>query len=153
MITVEAIVVSCMVAHYSVGAAQGSLIQKATDMVLAVAIPAHMHITMNACVSDYLPKAARGGLWNGEALPVKPRRVLLASTQITRTVIHQLACFFIPPGPARYVLLGTSTMTFLGLLKLNMISGPGITESIRGLWHRPKKEAPATPAKKGFLGH
>ena len=39
---------------------QGSLIQKGTDMVLAFAIPAHMHITLNACVTDYLPKAARG---------------------------------------------------------------------------------------------
>ncbi len=39
---------------------QGSIIQKGTDMVLAFAIPAHMHITMNACVSDYLPMVARG---------------------------------------------------------------------------------------------
>ena len=55
-------------------------------------------------------------------------------------------------GPARYVLLGTSTMTLLGLLKLNMVSGPGITQSIRGLWTPPVREAKA-PAKKGFLGH
>jgi succinate dehydrogenase (ubiquinone) membrane anchor subunit len=41
---------------------QGSLVLKATDMVLAFAIPTHMHITMNAVISDYLPKAARGEL-------------------------------------------------------------------------------------------
>jgi hypothetical protein len=41
-------------------------------------------------------------------------------------------------------------MTFLGLLKLNLISGPGITESIRGLWRRPKAPPQgAAPTKKG----
>ena len=33
---------------------------KAADMVLAFAIPAHMHITTCTMVSDYLPRAARG---------------------------------------------------------------------------------------------
>mmetsp|Transcript_40373 Transcript_40373/g.89655 ORF Transcript_40373/g.89655 Transcript_40373/m.89655 type:complete len:119 (+) Transcript_40373:47-403(+) len=38
----------------------GGVIQKMSDLVLAFAIPVHMHISTNACVTDYLPKAARG---------------------------------------------------------------------------------------------
>lgn len=34
--------------------------------IMAFAIPVHMHIGMNACITDYLPKAARG-----EARPLK----------------------------------------------------------------------------------
>lgn len=81
---------------------KGSLILKATDMVLAFAVPAHMHVTMNAVITDYLPKAAR--------------------------------------VPTRYGLMGASAITWLGLMKLNF-TGPGITETIRSLWHRPKKVA------------
>lgn len=45
-------------------------------------------------------------------------------------------------GPSRYALLGASSVTFLGLLKLNLF-GPGITETVRMLWRRPDKAAPA----------
>ncbi|EWM21298.1 succinate dehydrogenase subunit 4 [Nannochloropsis gaditana] len=40
---------------------------------------------------------------------------------------------------ARYVLLGATTVTVLGLLKLNL-SGPGLTETYKSLWRAEKKE-------------
>jgi succinate dehydrogenase (ubiquinone) membrane anchor subunit len=40
---------------------------------------------------------------------------------------------------ARYVLLGATTVTLLGLLKLNL-SGPGLTETFKSLWRAEKKE-------------
>ncbi|KAG1673288.1 hypothetical protein FOA52_002568 [Chlamydomonas sp. UWO 241] len=80
---------------------KGGLLTKAADMVFAFALPTHMHITMNAVVSDYLPKVAR--------------------------------------GPARLGLVALSGMTFLGLMKLNL-TGPGITDSVRGLWRKPEKK-------------
>lgn len=39
--------------------AQGFLV-KTADFVFSLAIPIHSHIGMNALVTDYLPKAARG---------------------------------------------------------------------------------------------
>lgn len=40
--------------------AQDGFLQRIADLGLALAIPVHMHISMNALVTDYLPKAARG---------------------------------------------------------------------------------------------
>jgi succinate dehydrogenase (ubiquinone) membrane anchor subunit len=42
-------------------------------------------------------------------------------------------------------MLGASAITAIGLLKLNM-TGPGITQTVKGLWHRPPKGS-AAPAK------
>lgn len=39
-------------------------------------------------------------------------------------------------GPARWVMLGVTVSTALGLTKLNL-TGPGITETIKSLWRRP----------------
>ncbi len=39
---------------------QGSATQKVSDWALALAIPVHMHITTNACVTDYVPSRFRG---------------------------------------------------------------------------------------------
>jgi hypothetical protein len=39
---------------------QGSAVQKLSDWALAVAIPVHMHISTNACVTDYVPTRFRG---------------------------------------------------------------------------------------------
>uniref|UniRef100_A0A1Q2XCW7 Succinate dehydrogenase [ubiquinone] cytochrome b small subunit n=2 Tax=Chlamydomonas reinhardtii TaxID=3055 RepID=A0A1Q2XCW7_CHLRE len=39
---------------------KGSILQRTADFIFSVAIPVHSHITMNAVVTDYLPKAARG---------------------------------------------------------------------------------------------
>jgi hypothetical protein len=41
---------------------QGSGTQKLSDWVLAAAVPVHMHISMNACVTDYVPTRFRGAL-------------------------------------------------------------------------------------------
>lgn len=36
-------------------------------------------------------------------------------------------------------LLGATAVTFLGLLKINLV-GPGITQTVTGMWHRPKAQ-------------
>ena len=36
-------------------------------------------------------------------------------------------------GPLRVVMLGVTGVTLLGILKLN-VSGPGLTETVKGLW-------------------
>ncbi|PNH06067.1 hypothetical protein TSOC_007601, partial [Tetrabaena socialis] len=41
-------------------ASKGSYLQTAADIIFGLAIPIHSHICMNAVVTDYLPKAARG---------------------------------------------------------------------------------------------
>lgn len=41
---------------------QDGFLQRIADLTFAVAIPVHMHIGMNALVTDYLPKVARGEL-------------------------------------------------------------------------------------------
>jgi succinate dehydrogenase hydrophobic anchor subunit len=38
---------------------QGSIWEKVADWGLAVAVPVHMHITTNACVTDYVPTRFR----------------------------------------------------------------------------------------------
>ncbi|KAJ9524605.1 CybS-domain-containing protein [Haematococcus lacustris] len=73
-------------------------LQRVADLGFAVAIPVHMHIGMNACITDYLPSAAR--------------------------------------GVARAGLLGATVVSVVGLLKIN-IMGPGVTQTVKGLWHRP----------------
>jgi hypothetical protein len=40
-------------------------VQKLSDWVLAAAIPVHMHISTNACVTDYVPTRFRGELRRG----------------------------------------------------------------------------------------
>lgn len=40
-------------------------------------------------------------------------------------------------GPARVGMLGVTTITTLGLLRLNL-QGPGLIETIKGLWRKPK---------------
>mmetsp|Transcript_27677 Transcript_27677/g.70494 ORF Transcript_27677/g.70494 Transcript_27677/m.70494 type:complete len:120 (-) Transcript_27677:396-755(-) len=72
-------------------------LQRVADLGLAVAIPVHMHIGLNACVTDYLPKVAR--------------------------------------GPARAGLLAGTAICTLGLLKINL-TGPGITQTVKGLWNK-----------------
>lgn len=74
-------------------------LQRIADFGLALAIPVHMHIGMNALVTDYLPKAARGA--------------------------------------GRVGLLTATAFSTLGLLKLNL-TGPGITQTVKGLWHKTK---------------
>ncbi len=39
---------------------QDSVLHKAADWTLSVAIPVHMHITTNALVTDYVPTKYRG---------------------------------------------------------------------------------------------
>ena len=41
-------------------------------------------------------------------------------------------------GPSRFLMLGISGTTALGLIKLN-VTGVGVTEAIKSLW-RPKAE-------------
>eukprot|EP00631_Chrysoreinhardia_giraudii_P004189 CAMPEP_0197421850 /NCGR_PEP_ID=MMETSP1170-20131217/11799_1 /TAXON_ID=54406 /ORGANISM="Sarcinochrysis sp, Strain CCMP770" /LENGTH=117 /DNA_ID=CAMNT_0042949135 /DNA_START=23 /DNA_END=379 /DNA_ORIENTATION=+ len=41
-------------------------------------------------------------------------------------------------GPARIVMLGITTMTTAGLIKLN-VQGPGIIGTLKGLWKPPAK--------------
>lgn len=48
--------------------------------------------------------------------------------------MHAARCMH--AGPARYGLLGTSLITYLGLMKLNL-AGPGITDMVRSLWRKP----------------
>ena len=42
-------------------------------------------------------------------------------------------------GASRWGLLAASGITFLGLMKLN-VSGPGITSTVKSLWHKPEKQ-------------
>lgn len=137
-------------------------------MVFAFAIPTHMHCSMNALITDYLPKAARGWLqcragcfrnqrdWLGPVnVPVHALecfntsvqrsclRLALVSFKSLAAKYWLTACPCVTlAGPSRYALLGASSVTFLGLLKLNLF-GPGITETVRMLWRRPDKAAPA----------
>lgn len=70
---------------------QGGLLTKGADMVFAFAIPAHMHITMNTIVSDYLPKVARGAT----VLPcvhITPHALPIASTRLMRARAHVPIC-------------------------------------------------------------
>lgn len=49
---------------------------------------------------------------------------------------------YVPPGTrkiARVALAGLTLATVAGLLKLNF-DGPGVTESVKGLWREPKTE-------------
>ena len=41
-------------------------------------------------------------------------------------------------GPARFALLGLTSVTVLGLLKLNLF-GDGMTKSVKSLWRKPEK--------------
>ncbi|GLC34961.1 hypothetical protein PLESTM_000259300 [Pleodorina starrii] len=84
----------------AVFSSKGSVLQKTADFVFSLAIPVHSHICMNAIVTDYVPKAAR--------------------------------------GPVRVGVLGMSIITYLGIMKMNL-SGPGVTETVKGLWRRPQK--------------
>lgn len=77
--------------------------QRIADLGFAFAIPVHMHFGLNACVTDYLPSAAR--------------------------------------GPVRAGVLGMTAITFIGLLKMNT-TGLGVTQTVKGLWHKPSKAAP-----------
>lgn len=79
---------------------KGSILQKTADFVFSLAIPVHSHICMNAVVTDYVPKAAR--------------------------------------GPVRAGVLGMSVVTYLGIMKMNL-GGPGLTETVKGLWRKPQK--------------
>ncbi|KXZ42626.1 hypothetical protein GPECTOR_129g556 [Gonium pectorale] len=88
----------------AVVSSKGSVLQKTADFVFSLAIPVHSHICMNAVVTDYFPKVAR--------------------------------------GPARLGVLGMSVVTYLGIMKVNL-SGPGLTETVRGLWRKPEKAAAA----------
>jgi hypothetical protein len=45
---------------------QDGFFQRVADLGFALALPVHMHIGMNACISDYLPKAARGEQWQAK---------------------------------------------------------------------------------------
>lgn len=51
-----------------------------------------------------------------------------------------------PAGPARIGVLGMSTITYLGLTKLNLF-GEGITETVKGLWRRPAPPPKPLPKK------
>eukprot|EP00877_Chromochloris_zofingiensis_P003285 jgi/Chrzof1/12958/Cz07g14015.t1_SDH4[v5.2] len=57
----------------AVFSSKGSLTEKTADWILGVAVPIHMHITTNACVTDYIPTKYR--------MPV--RSVVLAASVIT----------------------------------------------------------------------
>jgi succinate dehydrogenase (ubiquinone) membrane anchor subunit len=49
---------------------------------------------------------------------------------------------YVPPrfmGASRWGLLAASSIAFLGLTKLNL-SGPGITSTVKSLWHNPEKK-------------
>jgi len=37
-------------------------------------------------------------------------------------------------------MLGLTVLTFLGLMKINA-AGPGITQTVKGMWHRPQPAA------------
>eukprot|EP00955_Chlamydomonas_euryale_P107786 365800-Chlamydomonas_euryale.AAC.39 len=123
-------------------------------MVFAFAIPTHMHITMNTIISDYLPKVARGedsmGRTSCEAgwavthpcmQPNARQGCRVAMSMLSFFSMHalQVACM-LHARPARVGLLGASAITYLGLMKLNL-AGPGITDSIRGLWRRSEPAA------------
>lgn len=40
-------------------------------------------------------------------------------------------------GPARVAVLGATLITYLGIMKVNL-SGPGLTETVKGLWAKPQ---------------
>jgi succinate dehydrogenase (ubiquinone) membrane anchor subunit len=42
-------------------------------------------------------------------------------------------------GPARVIMLGITGLTTAGLLRLNLF-GPGVTETLKTLWRKPKKD-------------
>ena len=48
---------------------------------------------------------------------------------------------------ARYLLLGATGLTILGLLKLNLM-GPGLTETYKSLWREKPAESAAVEKKK-----
>mmetsp|Transcript_28082 Transcript_28082/g.51848 ORF Transcript_28082/g.51848 Transcript_28082/m.51848 type:complete len:121 (-) Transcript_28082:195-557(-) len=49
----------------SVFSSKGETLEKIADHVLGIAIPIHSHIALNACVTDYVPKAAKGAVRGG----------------------------------------------------------------------------------------
>ncbi|CAG9464645.1 unnamed protein product [Pedinophyceae sp. YPF-701] len=91
--------------HYALGAfvplacfaPDNSVLQTVADWGITAALPVHSQISVNAVVSDYVPKPVRGAA--------------------------RVATLF-----------GTATM-FLGLAKLNA-TGPGLTRTVRQLWHK-----------------
>uniref|UniRef100_A0A7S0UJ94 Succinate dehydrogenase [ubiquinone] cytochrome b small subunit n=1 Tax=Polytomella parva TaxID=51329 RepID=A0A7S0UJ94_9CHLO len=46
-------------------AAKDEPLEKIANLVLGIAIPIHSHVALNACVSDYIPSAARGAVRGG----------------------------------------------------------------------------------------
>mmetsp|Transcript_5202 Transcript_5202/g.14922 ORF Transcript_5202/g.14922 Transcript_5202/m.14922 type:complete len:128 (+) Transcript_5202:215-598(+) len=49
---------------------------------------------------------------------------------------------YVPPrylGASRWGVLASSAIVFVGLQKLNL-SGPGITKTVKSLWHSPEKK-------------
>lgn len=51
---------------------------------------------------------------------------------------YLLVCVCSPSlsAPLRAGMLGVTAISFLGLMKINA-AGPGITQTIKGMWHRP----------------
>lgn len=55
--------------------------ETACDWVLGLAIPVHMHISTNAVVTDYVPKAARGAWISYYACTARYQAVLICALE------------------------------------------------------------------------
>lgn len=56
--------------------------------------------------------------------------------------VNGIVSDYVPPryiGATRWGVLAASGITFLGLMKLNL-TGPGITSTVKSLWHKPEKQ-------------
>ena len=124
---------------------QHSYVGKATDIALGVAIPLHSHVAINSVLSDYVPRSVKGALQpkapcmaaeGMHACQGRMQGVIAVldtcsrvTTACTRTQPHVCA------GAARWGALASSTVMFVGLLKLNLM-GPGITPTVKQLWKK-----------------
>jgi succinate dehydrogenase (ubiquinone) membrane anchor subunit len=58
---------------------------------------------------------------------------------LNECVVQQQHFVRSPAAPVRAGLLGVSAITFIGLIKLNL-AGAGVTQTVKGLWHKPDRK-------------
>lgn len=94
-----------------------SAVNMPVDLALGLGIPLYAHISAHILVTDYAPLIL--GEWSGN---------LGKKKWLTNGL--------------RGAILMTTVVSTLGLLKLNL-AGPGLTETVKGLWR--EKPTPAIP--------
>lgn len=102
---------------------QGSAVQKASDTALGIALCLHSHIHINSVLSDYVPKSVLG-----EAGPL--HKQANACYSMPRSMLCHIA------GGTRAGALAVTGISILGITRLNL-AGPGLTPTIKKLWHTP----------------